>query len=184
MISRKPCISNTSRHRSTRRKTAPRRFKSGCHLQQFPPKSKDFGGFCYIFTVFCRAFEASKKTALLKICVLPTKRQTFWQLENPQSIAAQWIAGFCLSNWQSTGSIHTLYCDCRISGGLASLDVVVFQGHCGGRMSRLFLGQIYIAHLIIHVCEDGRAETDRSYIFFKLQVPFYAVAHTPHLRIG
>ena len=33
MISCKPCISNTSRHRSTRRKTAPRRFKSGCHLQ-------------------------------------------------------------------------------------------------------------------------------------------------------
>ena len=28
MISCKPCISNTSRHRSTRRKTAPRQFKS------------------------------------------------------------------------------------------------------------------------------------------------------------
>ena len=33
MISCKPCISNTSRHRSTRCKIAPRRFKSGCHLQ-------------------------------------------------------------------------------------------------------------------------------------------------------
>ena len=70
------------------------RFKSGCHLQQFPPKSKDFGGFCYIFTAFCRAFEASKKTSLLKIGVFPTKRPAFWQLKNQQSIAAQWIAGF------------------------------------------------------------------------------------------
>ena len=36
MISCKPCISNTSRHRSTRRKTAPRRFKAAQQLHSTP----------------------------------------------------------------------------------------------------------------------------------------------------
>ena len=42
MISCKPCISNTPRHRSTRRKTAPRRFKSGCHLHMNTTRVSNF----------------------------------------------------------------------------------------------------------------------------------------------
>ena len=45
MISCKPCISNTSRHRSTRRKTAPRQFKSRLAHQKKSLKALCFQGF-------------------------------------------------------------------------------------------------------------------------------------------
>ena len=45
MISRKPCISNTSGHRSTRRKTAPRQFKSRLAHQQKSLKALCSQGF-------------------------------------------------------------------------------------------------------------------------------------------
>ena len=85
----------------------PRRGKSAQQLQQFPPKSKGLGGFCYIFATFHYIFEASKKTSLLKIGVLPTKRPTFWQMESQQSLTAQRIAVFCLSLRHHRARRHT-----------------------------------------------------------------------------
>ena len=72
----------------------PRRGKSAQQLQQFPPKSKGFGGFFYIFATF-RVFLQPRKTASLpKNGVLPTNRLTFWQMGSPLSLAAQGVAGF------------------------------------------------------------------------------------------
>ena len=88
----------------------PRRGKSAQQLQQFPPKSKGFGWFFYIFATFHCVFETSKKTSLLKIGVLPTNRPTFWQMESPLSLAAQGVAGFYLSNFLSTGGVYPLDC--------------------------------------------------------------------------
>ena len=88
----------------------PRRGKSAQQLQQFPPKSKCFGGFCYVFATF-RVFLQPRKTALLpKNGVSPTNRPTFWQMESPLSLAAQGVAVFYLSNFLSTGGVYPLDC--------------------------------------------------------------------------
>ena len=55
----------------------PRRGKSAQQLQQFPPKSKDLGGFCYVFATFHALLQPRKTASLPKNGVLPTKRPTF-----------------------------------------------------------------------------------------------------------